>query len=128
MVENRIIDTLYDPCCHAGFAHAVVDSKEYLFFTTPSGPAETPYFWDGGIDGMWGRREGLALFISADNGNTYHLARQITGEGELAAYSALCATRNGSLLCAWESGPEEQLYQDIKYTTFDIAELIKSCK
>lgn len=35
---------------------------------------------------------------------------------------------HGKLLCAWESGPEIGLYRDIKYRTFEIAELVKLCK
>jgi len=33
-------------------------------------------------------------------------------------------TSTGTLLCAWESGPEDNLYRDIKYTRLDVAELV----
>jgi hypothetical protein len=67
------------------------------------------------------------LYASSDGGKTYKAIKQVCDKGVFAAYSALCVTKGGKLLCAWESGPEIGLYRDIKYATFDIDELVKLC-
>jgi hypothetical protein len=67
------------------------------------------------------------LYASSDGGKTYKAIKQVSDKGVFAAYSALCVTKGGKLLCAWESGPEIGLYRDIKYTTFDLSELVKLC-
>jgi hypothetical protein len=67
------------------------------------------------------------LYASSDGGKTYKAIKQVCDKGVFSAYSAICVTKNGRLLCAWESGPEIGLYRDIKYTTFELNELVKLC-
>lgn len=124
---SGVVETLYDPICHAGFTSACVDGKDYIFLTAPSGER-------GGVSNVfgtptrWGKREKLMLYISADGGKTYKAVKQISEEGIFAAYSALHVTREGKLLCAWESGPKFNDYRDIHYSVFDVNELIELCK
>ena len=126
--ESATVDTLYDPLCHSGFAIAEVDGKEYIFSTSPTGALgdATDYFRTG-TPQHWGVREALMLYASSDGGKTYKAIKQVCDKGVFAAYSALCVTKGGKLLCAWESGPEIGLYRDIKYATFDLSELVKLC-
>ena len=118
------VETLYDPCCHAGFACAAVDGQEYLFFTTPSGELDPPWEFLNVVS-RWGKREAMVLHMSADGGQTYRPLLQLSERGEFAAYSALCATADGKLHCAWESGPQIGLYRDIRYQVFDLKELVR---
>ncbi len=121
---SAVVDTLYDPLCHAGFALAEVNGKEYIFFTSPSGELGGPTdFFRTGTPQHWGKREALMLYASCDGGKTYKAIKQVSDKGIFAAYSALCTTKDGKLLCAWESGPEIGLYRDIKYRAFEIEEL-----
>ena len=116
------------PLCHAGFALAEVAGKEYIFFTSPTGGLGGPTdFFRTGMLQRWGVREALMLYASSDGGKTYKAIKQVSDKGIFAAYSALCTTKEGKLLCAWESGPEIGLYRDIKYRVFEIEELIKLC-
>ena len=116
------------PLCHAGFALAEVAGKEYIFFTSPTGGLGGPTdFFRTGTPQRWGVREALMLYASSDGGKTYKAIKQVSDKGIFAAYSALCTTKEGKLLCAWESGPEIGLYRDIKYRVFEIEELIKLC-
>jgi sialidase-1 len=125
---SATVDTLFDPLCHAGFAIAEVDGKEYIFLTSPTGElGNATDFFRTGTPQHWGVREALMLYASSDGGQTYKAIKQVCDKGVFAAYSALCVTKSGKLLCAWESGPEIGLYRDIKYTTFDLSELVKLC-
>ena len=124
--EQTAIDTLYDPICHAGFAAAVVDGRQYVFLTAPSGELN-PESVCFGQSIRWGKREALTLYASADGGKTYKSILQISEKGEFAAYSALCATSDGKLLCAWESGPDMGMYKDIPYKILDLKELAELC-
>lgn len=121
--ESGPAESLYDPCCHAGFACAEVDGTEYVFFTAPSGAPEPPWEFLGVVS-RWGRREGMMLHMSSDGGRTYRPILQLSPMGEYAAYSALFTTGDGRLLCAWESGPEMGLYRDIRYAAFPLTELV----
>ena len=122
-ISNTAVESLYDPCCHSGFDSAVVDGKDYLFLTAPTGELGDP--WPClDVMGRWGKREMMTLYMSADRGQTYKAIRQLSPKDEFAAYSALLTTSTGTLLCAWESGPEDNLYRDIKFTRLDIAELV----
>lgn len=118
------VETLYDPCCHAGFACAAVDGQEYLFFTAPSGELDPPWEFLNVVS-RWGKREAMVLHMSADGGQTYRPLLQLSERGEFAAYSALCATADGKLHCAWESGPQIGLYRDIRYQVFDLKALVR---
>jgi len=62
---------------------------------------------------------------ATDSGKTYREIRQLSGNGTFAAYSAIYATMEGQLLCAWESGPDFNQYRDIKYTVLDMEDLIR---
>lgn len=123
-VSNTAVDDLYDPCCHAGFTGAVIDGKDYIFLLAPTGDLGNP--WPIlNVMGRWGKREAITLYMSADKGRTYKVLRQLSPKGEFAAYSALYTTSTGTMLCAWESGPADNMYRDIKFTRLDIAELVK---
>ena len=126
LTGSAVVDSLYDTICHAGFATAVIDGKECLFLTAPSGELgeRMPVF---GTPIRWGSREALLLYASTDGGRTYKVIKQVTEKGDFSAYSALLPTKDGKLLCAWESGPEIELYREIKYTAFDLSELAKEC-
>ena len=127
--ESATVDTLFDPLCHAGFATAEVGGKEYIFFTSPTGElGDATYFFRTDTPQYWGVREALMLYASSDSGKTYKAIKQISEKGVFAAYSALCATKDGKLLCAWESGPEIGLYRDIKFTVLDLEELAEICE
>lgn len=119
---SGVVDTLYDPICHAGYAKADYNGKEYIFFTAPSGELgkEGLVF---GTPQRWGCREALMLYVSEDAGKTYRKLRQISDHGKFAAYSAICPTKDGKLLIAWETGPKIGLYRDLVYNIYDIAEL-----
>lgn len=119
LVDSGVVDTLYDPVCHAGFDSVVFEGNEYIFFTSPTG--EVGF----GTPRHWGKREALGLYASADGGKTFKMIKQVSPKDDLAAYSAVCATSSGQLLVAWESGPEISLYRDIKYICFEIKELIQ---
>ena len=123
--ENGPVETLFDPCCSAGFASAVVNGHEYIFFTAPSGELDPPWEFLGRTT-RWGKREALMLHMSADGGRTYRPIKQLSPKGEFAGYSALFATSGGRLLCAWESDPGkwEDHYRVIKYTRLDLEELV----
>ena len=96
--------------------------------TSPTGElGNATDFFRTGTPQHWGVREALMLYASSDGGKTYKAIKQVSEKGIFAAYSAICATKSGKLLCAWESGPEIGLYRDIKYTTFDLDELVKLC-
>ena len=125
--NSKPLDTLYDPVCHAGISTVTVNSKEYIFFTEPSGELGEPFVLFG-VPMRSGKRESLMLYASCDGGKTYKAIKQISEKGIFAAYSALCVTHERRLLCAWESGPELELYRDIKYTSFEIDELVKLCE
>ena len=124
--DQTTIDTLYDPICHAGFASAMVDGKQYIFLTLPSGDLnpESLFF---GQPTRWGTREALLLYASADGGKTYKAIIQLCEKGEFAAYSALLATDDGRLICAWESGPDISMYKNIPCRIFDLKELAGMC-
>jgi len=124
LVDHGPVETLFDPCCHGGFDSAVVGGREYVFFTAPSGELDPPFSCLG-IMGRWGRREMMTLHVSCDGGRSYQPIAVLSPKDEMAAYSALYATKAGRLLCAWESGPEIGLYRDIKYMSFDLKELVK---
>ena len=123
---SATVDTLFDPICHAGFANATINGKEYIFFTAPSGELGG-VFKAFGTPQRWGRREALMMYASSDGGKTYKAIKQVSEKGVFAAYSAICPTREGKLLCAWESGPEIGLYRDIRYTVFELSELAALC-
>ncbi len=76
------------------------------------------------VMGRWGKREAIMLYMSDDRGKTYKAIMQLSPKGEFAAYSALYATSTDTLLCAWESGPADGLYRDIKYMRLNIPEII----
>ena len=116
---SGVVETLYDPICHASMVNTVYGGKEYIFYSAPTGPIPA----DGSH--RWGRREMLSIYASADGGKTYKNIKQVSPKGEFAAYSTVCATRGGRLLCAWETGAVYGEYRDIKYTSFDIGELVK---
>lgn len=116
---NGVVDSLYDPICHSGMAQTVFGGKDYIFYTAPTGAIPE------GANHLWGRREMLGLYVSADGGKTYKLIKVLSPKGEFAAYSALLVTCDGRLHCAWETGPVYGEYRDIKYTSLDIGELIK---
>lgn len=124
--DQKTIETLYDPICHAGFAGAVVDGRQYIFLTAPSGELnpESIFF---GQPTKWGKREVLLLYVSADGGKTYKAIRRLCEKGEFAAYSALLATGDGRLICAWESGPDIGSYKEIPCRIFELKELVKLC-
>ncbi|MBQ8551794.1 MAG: exo-alpha-sialidase [Clostridia bacterium] len=124
---SATVDSLYDPICHAGYTTTVIDGKEYIFFTAPSGELgnRSKAF---GTPQCWGRREALLLYASVDGGKTYKVIKQVSEKGVFAAYSAILPTKGGKLLCAWESGPEIGLYRDIRYTTYELSELAELCK
>lgn len=124
--ENGPVETLFDPCCSAGFTNAVVDGQEYIFFTVPSGELDEPWEFLGPTM-RWGKREALMLHMSADGGRTYKPIKQLSPKGEFAGYSALIATSGGKLLCAWEADPGkwEDQYRVIKYAVLDLEELVK---
>lgn len=127
LIDNGVVDTLYDPICHAGFAAAVIGGKDYIFFTAPSGQPGDPrkvYSWTI----RWGTRHALMLYASSDGGRTYRAIKQVCGEDVFAAYSAVCPTSDGRLLCTWESGPALNQYRDIRYTAFDLEELARLCE
>ncbi len=123
-VSDRPVLTLYDPCCHGGFCSASAGGRDLLFFCAPTGPLGEPWVLVN-VLARWGRREALMLYGSADRGETYRPIRQLSPKGEFAAYSALCATRGGTLLCAWESGPQDNQYRDVRYLRLDIADLAR---
>lgn len=121
---STTVDTLYDPVCHAGFTSAVVDKNEYIFITLPSGEIG-PLIKVFGTPQHMGRREILMLYISSDGGKTYKAVKALTEKNVHAAYSALCVTRSGKLLCAWETGPDFNKYRDICYTRLDLNDVLK---
>ena len=123
LTDIGTLDTLYDPICHAGFTSAQIDGKDYLFFTTPSGRGTAAPGWFGKME-CWGVREALMLSVSSDGGKTWRELQQLSEKGVFAAYSALCATKEGTLLCAWESGPTLNQYRDINYTVLNLKELV----
>ena len=116
--ENGPVESLYDPCCHGGFTSGEAGGKEYVYCSLPTGELENPWSCLG-VVGRWGKREKMMLYRSSDGGRTYNPVKQLSPQGEFAAYSALQVTRDGKLLCAWESGPENGLYRDIKYMMLD---------
>ncbi len=118
------VETLFDPCCHAGFARAELDGQEYLFFSAPSGELDPPWEFLG-IVSRWGKREAMMLHMSADGGQTYRPVQRLSEPGEFAAYSSLIATADGKLHCAWESGPQIGQYRDIRYQVLDLRTLVK---
>ncbi|MBR5867956.1 MAG: exo-alpha-sialidase [Clostridia bacterium] len=120
--KNYPVESLYDPCCHGGFASGLVKGKETVFFTVPTGETGDPFHCLG-VPGYWGRREKLMLYASQDRGRSYSPVHRMSPAGEFAAYSALLTTSSGKLLVAWESGPEIGLYRSIEYAIFDADEL-----
>ena len=124
--DQTTIDTLYDPICHAGFAGAVIDGRQYIFLTAPSGKLN-PESLCFGQPIRWGNREALLLYASADGGRTYKSILQFCEKGEFSAYSALLAVSGGRLLCAWESGPDIGMYKEIPCRIFDLKELARLC-
>lgn len=119
--ESEKVETLFDPICHAGFAKANVDGKEYIFFSAPrSGVRDRIVF---GTPLKWGIRECITIYISADGGRTYKPIEQVTPEGVFAAYSMLYVTASGKLLCAWETGVEPVRYSDISYKIYSLKDL-----
>ncbi len=106
------VPSLYDPSCHGGFACTGTGSGESVYCLLPTGALDKPWTFLG-ITSRWGKREKLTLYRSADKGRTYSPVLQLTPEGEFTAYSAILAKKDGTLLCAWESGPEIGLYRDI---------------
>jgi len=125
LTDIKTLGTLYDPICHAGFTSAVIDGKDYLFFSTPSGKGTPAPGWFGKIE-CWGIREALTLSASADKGKTWKPLKQLSEKGVFSAYSALLVIDGSKLLCAWESGPELNLYRDIKGTILDLKELVQA--
>ena len=121
------VPTLYDPLCHAGFATLCIAGREYIFASAPTGAPCNPSFFMGHTI-RWGVREALTLYASADGGKTYRAIKQLSPHGEFAAYSSLCATRDGGLICAWESGPQIGCYRSIKYVILTSDELAKMCE
>ena len=124
LTDKGTLSTLYDPSCHAGFTSTNIHGKDYIFFTAPSGKGTPAKGWFGKME-CWGKREALMLCTSSDGGKTYREIRQLSEHGTFAAYSAIYATMEGQLLCAWESGPDFNQYRDIKYTILDMKDLIR---
>ncbi len=121
---SGVVKDLFDPICHAGFAKAELDGKEYILLTAPTGELGEEHLVFG-TPQRWGRRMALALYVSEDAGKTYRLARHLSESGKFAAYSAICPLSNGNVLIAWETGPKMGLYRDIVYGIYSAEDLVK---
>jgi sialidase-1 len=103
----RFDEALVEPACMASLLR--LPEKGGLVFTNPV-PRDFSKLWYGRLH----EREQLTLRISLDQGRTWAFAR-ILEEG-FAGYSDLAATRDGCLLCAYESGRLTGLADD-RYVT-----------
>jgi len=114
LAEHRVDEALPESICHASLARysfAADGERDRMLFCNPAVANE-----QGGLS-FKTRRE-LTVRLSYDEGRTWPVSRLL--EPGRAAYSDILTLPDGTILCIYETGPEN-CHQDIQQARFNLA-------